>query len=115
MIKKLKKLFLKKRHLLKNSVGLRLSIYKSNNHIYSQIINDEKHETVLSCSTVEKEIKTIITSTNTCKGAFFIGTELAKRAQQKEIYKVKFNRNKKRYQGRIKSLIEGARLNGLII
>jgi len=113
-----KKIYLKKKRFLKKILGSkikpRLSIFRSNKHIYAQLINDEKGHTIVSSSTLEdkKNIKNISFSTKTA--AFLIGQILSKKSLQKNINNIVFDRNYYRYHGRIKSLIEGIRSNNLI-
>lgn len=92
----------------------RLSIFRSNNHIYAQIINDITGNTLLAVNSLQKENQLISSETKTCLGAFRIGQILAKKALDKNIKKVVFDRQNYKYQGRIKNLIEGARNGGLM-
>ena len=89
----------------------RLSIFKSNNHIYAQIINDEKGVTLASASTLEKSIRT---ENKTKKElAERIGKEIAKRSIENGIKEVAFDKGKYKYHGIIKILAEAARAGGL--
>ena len=89
----------------------RLSIFKSNNHIYAQIINDDAGLTLASASSVEKNIKD---EKKTLKElAEKIGTEIAKRSIEKGIKEVAFDKGKYKYHGIIKILAEAARSAGL--
>jgi len=119
MIKKVKKLYLQqKKRALKKIVGTeikpRLAVFRSNNHIYAQLIDDKYGRTLASCSTIDKLISTSIDNPANQEASFLIGAELAKRAVAKEISSVIFDRGTKPYHGRIKSLAEGARKEGLI-
>jgi len=89
----------------------RLSIYKSLNHIYAQVIDDLKGTTVASASTMEKELK--LTNTGNAGAAATVGVELAKRAKAAGVAKVVFDRNGFRYHGRVKALADAARKGGL--
>lgn len=89
----------------------RLSVFKSNAHIYAQIIDDVGQKTIVSCSTLDKELKAEVKPTK--EGAEKIGTLLGKRALEKGIKKVIFDRNGFRYQGKLKSLADAARAAGL--
>ncbi len=93
---------------------LRLCVYRSNKNIEVQIIDDIKGITIVSASTIDKEIKAKIkkTETKTEQGKL-VGTVLAKRALNKKIKKVVFDRNGFSYQGRVKALAEAAREGGL--
>ena len=89
----------------------RLSIFKSNNHIYAQIINDEKGVTLASASSLEKSIRT---EKKTKKElAERIGKEIAKRSIENGIKEVAFDKGKYKYHGIIKILADAARAGGL--
>ncbi len=89
----------------------RLSIFKSNNHIYAQIINDEQGVTLASASSLEKSIRT---ENKTKKElAERIGKEIAKRSIENGIKEVAFDKGKYKYHGIIKILAEAARAEGL--
>ena len=97
--------------LKKVSDRKRLSVFKSNNHIYAQIINDEKGITLASASSMEKNIRT---EKNTNKElAEKIGIEIAKRSLKNGIKDVVFDKGKYKYHGIIKILAEAARAEGL--
>lgn len=91
----------------------RISIFRSNNHIYAQLIDDTTSKTFVSASTVEKILASQISKTSTKNAAFFIGKELGTRALQKGFKKLIFDCNYKPYLGRIKSLAEGLRTTDL--
>jgi large subunit ribosomal protein L18 len=93
----------------------RLSVYRSLKHIYAQIIDDEKQHTLLTVSTLDKELRKELTSKGKVAVAKKIGEELAKRALKIGITKVVFHCQNRGYYGRIKAVAEGARLGGLII
>ena len=87
----------------------RLSVFRSNQYIYAQIINDETGETILGISEKdlgEKKIKKL-------EKAKELGLAIAKKALEKKIKKVVFDRGSYAYHGRVKSLAEGAREGGL--
>ena len=89
----------------------RLSIFKSNNHIYAQIINDEKGVTLASASSLEKSIRT---EKKTKKElAERVGKEIAKRSIENGIKEVTFDKGKYKYHGIIKILADAARAGGL--
>ena len=89
----------------------RLSVFKSNNHIYAQIINDEKGVTLVSASSLEKSIRT---EKKTKKElAERIGKEIAKRSIENGIKEVAFDKGQYKYHGIIKILAEAARAEGL--
>jgi large subunit ribosomal protein L18 len=89
----------------------RLSIFRSNTHIYGQIINDEKGETLLSFSDLKIKKEAKMTKTQI---AGTVGEEIAKKALAKKIKTIVFDRNGFMYHGRVKALAEGARKGGLV-
>ena len=91
----------------------RLSIYRSNEHIYAQIIDDSKAKTLLSCTSNQREIKIKVQNGRTCEAAYLVGQILAKRSLAKDIKQVVFDRGPYVYHGRIKAVAEGARSEGL--
>ena len=91
----------------------RLSVYRSLNHIYAQIIDDSKGMTLVSASTVEKSIAKELEGKTKVEQANIIGTTLAERANKKGIKAVVFDRSGYIYTGRVKKLAEGARAGGL--
>lgn len=87
----------------------RVSVYRSLNHIYAQIIDDAAHKTIASCSSLElKELEGDKTSV-----ARLIGIELAKRAREKGVESVVFDRGRFKYHGRVQSLADGLREGNL--
>ncbi len=91
----------------------RLTVFRSSKHIYAQIIDDEKHETMVSASTCGNEFKETGARGGDKKAAAAVGKIIGKRALDKGIKKVVFDRNGFLYHGRIKSLSDGAREAGL--
>lgn len=91
----------------------RLAVYRSINHIYAQIIDDEKGVTLVSASTVEKELREKKVKGGNKEGAKVIGTRIAERAKEKGISAVVFDKGGFKYHGRVKELAEGARAAGL--
>lgn len=87
----------------------RVSVFRSSNHIYAQIIDDAAHKTLASCSTLE--LKNI--SGDKRARAHQIGLELARRAKELGIAAVSFDRGQFLYHGRVKALAEGLREGGL--
>jgi len=92
----------------------RLSVFRSNNHIYAQIIDDSKFNTLVSYSTVNLNTHGIIFKTNTCETAKLIGIKLGELCLKKNINHVIFDRGMYIYHGRIKALADGARFAGLL-
>lgn len=92
----------------------RLSVTKSNGHIYAQMIDDDKSVTLCSASTIDKEVKTLIKPEMTkVEMSKVVGLKLAERAKQAQINTVSFDRNGNVYKGRIKALAEAVREGGL--
>ena len=89
----------------------RLCVFRSNSAIYAQIIDDTKGVTLVSASTLEKDLK--IVNGGNVEAAKLIGAEIAKRAKKAKIEKVVFDRGGYLYHGRVKALAEAARENGL--
>ena len=91
----------------------RLAVYRSNNHMYAQIIDDTVGNTLVSASTLEAAVKSEIEKTNNVDAAAYLGTVIAKRAIEKGITEVVFDRGGFIYQGKIAALAEAAREAGL--
>ena len=91
----------------------RVSVFRSNKHIYAQIIDDTESKTFIGASTIDKLLKNQINKTSTKEAAFFVGIELAKRAIKKGIKNLVFDCGYRSYLGRIKNLAEGLRTQGL--
>jgi large subunit ribosomal protein L18 len=91
----------------------RLSVFRSNLHIYAQIIDDINFDTLVSCSTLDTELRKLINNGKTCRAAKLVGQKLAERCLQKNIKKIIFDRGPYIYHGRIKALAESVRDNGL--
>jgi len=91
----------------------RLSVYKSLNHIYAQLIDDAAGKTILSASTVEKEIRTALKHGGNLEAAKKVGASLAQKALGKKITTVVFDRAGYRYHGCVKALADAAREQGL--
>lgn len=91
----------------------RLCVYRSLNHIYAQIIDDVKGETLVSASTMEKAVAALCSAKKKSEKAKIVGQEIAKKALAKGIEKVVFDRGGYIYIGRVQSVAEGAREAGL--
>ena len=91
----------------------RLSVFRSNKHIYAQVINDFDSTTILSCSTMDLDIKAKCEKTSNKLASKIVGETIGTRLLQKDIKEIVFDRGKKSYHGRIKELAEGARLVGV--
>jgi len=91
----------------------RLSVYRSNENIYAQIIDDTNAKTLISCSTLDRSIQLSKSNGRTCDAAKLMGEKLAELSLKKNITKIVFDRGPYLYHGRIKALADGARANGL--
>ncbi|MCI6498124.1 50S ribosomal protein L18 [Lachnospiraceae bacterium HCP1S3_C3] len=91
----------------------RLAVFRSNNHMYAQIIDDTVGNTLVSASTLQKEVKAECEKTNNVDAAAHLGTVIAKKALDKGIKTVVFDRGGFIYQGKVKALAEAAREAGL--
>ena len=91
----------------------RLAVFRSNNHMYAQIIDDTVGNTLVSASTLEKEIKAELEKTNNVDAAAYLGTVVAKKALDKGIETVIFDRGGFIYAGKVQALADAAREAGL--
>ena len=91
----------------------RLAVFRSNNHMYAQIIDDTVGKTLVSASTLDKEVKAELEKTNNVEAAAAVGTVVAKRALEKGIKTVVFDRGGFIYQGKVQALADAAREAGL--
>ena len=91
----------------------RLSVFRSNNHMYAQVIDDVAGNTIVAASTLESDVKAELEKTNNVEAAAYLGTVIAKRALDKGIKTVVFDRGGFIYQGKIQALAEAAREAGL--
>ena len=92
---------------------LRLSVHRSSLHIYAQVIDDSIGNTIAAASTVEASVKALIEGKNKKEAAFIVGETVAKRALEKGVAKVVFDRGGYLYTGRVAELAAGARKAGL--
>ena len=92
----------------------RLAVFRSNNHMYAQIIDDTVGKTICAASTLEKEVKAELEKTNDVEAAAYVGTLIAKRAIEKGIKEVVYDRGGFIYQGKVAALAEAAREAGLV-
>ena len=90
-----------------------LAVFRSNNHMYAQIIDDTVGKTLAAASTLEKDVKAELEKTNNVDAAAYLGTVIAKRALEKGITEVVFDRGGYIYQGKVAALAEAAREAGL--
>ncbi len=91
----------------------RLAVFRSNDHMYAQIIDDTVGNTIVAASTLDKDVKAELTKTNNVEAAAYLGTVIAKKALDKGIKEVVFDRGGYIYQGKVAALAEAAREAGL--
>ena len=91
----------------------RLAVFRSNNHMYAQIIDDTVGNTLVSASTAQKEVKAELEKTNDVAAAAYVGKIVAERALEKGITTVVFDRGGFIYQGKVQALADAAREAGL--
>jgi len=91
----------------------RLNVYRSVRHIYAQIIDDTVGRTILSASTLDAEVRRQLGDLTKTQQAQLVGKMLAKRALERGVVQVVFDRGGYRYHGRVKALADGARSEGL--
>ncbi len=92
---------------------VRLCVFRTNSHIYAQIINAEGDKVLASASTVEAEVRSSLKSGGNTEAAAVVGKRIAEKAKAAGIEKVAFDRSGFQYHGRVKALAEAARENGL--
>ena len=91
----------------------RLAVFRSNNHMYAQIIDDVAQTTLVSASTLQKDVKANLEKTNNVEAAAYLGKVIAERALEKGVKDVVFDRGGFVYHGKIKALADAAREAGL--
>ena len=91
----------------------RLAVFRSNNHMYAQIIDDTAGNTIAAASTLDKDVKEAVEKTNNVAAAAQVGTVVAKRAIEKGITTVVFDRGGYIYHGKVQALADAAREAGL--
>lgn len=100
-------------HLSGTAERPRLAVFRSNNHMYAQIIDDTVGNTLVAASTLDKDVKAELEKTNNVDAAAYLGTVIAKRAIEKGIKEVVFDRGGFIYQGKVAALADAAREAGL--
>ena len=100
-------------HLKGTAEYPRLCVYRSNNHIYCQIVDDDAQKTLASASTLEKDIKAELNKTNDVAAAAYVGKIIAERAKAAGITGVVFDRGGYIYHGKVAALADAAREAGL--
>jgi large subunit ribosomal protein L18 len=96
-----------------NSGRPRLNVFRSLTDIYAQVIDDDAGHTLAAASSIDRELRKEMKGLPKSKQAFIVGETLAKRAQEKGIKQVVFDRGGYQYIGRLKALADGARKGGL--
>ena len=91
----------------------RLAVFRSNNHMYAQIIDDTIGNTLVSASTLQKDVKAELENTDDVKAAAYLGTVIGKKAVEAGIESVVFDRGGYIYHGKVKALADAAREAGL--
>ncbi len=104
---------LKLRSKIKKIGAKRLTIHRTPQHIYAQVINEDGTQTVVSASTLETDIKSAVKSTGNIDAAKAVGKQIAEKALAAGITEVAFDRSGFKYHGRVKALAEAAREAGL--
>ncbi|MBD2422390.1 50S ribosomal protein L18 [Cyanobium sp. T1B-Tous] len=102
-----------RRQLTGTAARPRLAVFRSNNHIYAQVIDDDAQNTLCAASTLDKDLRTSLTTSATCDASVAVGELVAKRALAKGIQQVVFDRGGNLYHGRVKALADAAREAGL--
>ena len=98
---------------IRNNGAIRLTVHRTNGHIYAQITSPEGDKVLASASSLEKDLRSQIKHGSTRKAAEIVGQRIAAKAKEKGIEKVAFDRAGYRYHGRVKALAEAARAGGL--
>ena len=102
-----------RKHLVGTQERPRLNVFRSSKHIYAQVIDDDQGNTLITASTLDAEIKAGLNGKAKSARAGLVGTLVAKRALEKGIKQVVFDRGGYQYHGRVKALAEAARQAGL--
>jgi len=102
-----------RKHISGTAETPRLNVYRSLTQIYAQVIDDRAGVTLASASTLDRELRATVSGKSKLEAAEMIGEAVAKRAIEKGVEAVVFDRGGFRYMGRVKALAEGARKGGL--
>ena len=100
-------------HLSGTATTPRLAVFRSNNHMYAQVIDDVAGNTIVSASTLQADVKDGLEKTNNVEAATKLGEVIAKKALDKGITEVVYDRGGYIYQGKVKALADAAREAGL--
>ncbi len=101
-------------HIVGTAARPRLAVFRSNEHMYAQLIDDAAGNTILSASTVQKDVKAELEKTNDVAAAAYLGTVIGKKAVDAGIKEVVFDRGGFIYHGKVKALADAAREAGLL-
>jgi len=102
-----------RRKVVGTAVRPRLAVFRSNEHIYAQVIDDDRQHTLAAASTLDPDLRAQLPSGATCEAAEAVGKLVAERAKQKGIESVVFDRGGFIYHGRVRTLADAARAAGL--
>ena len=102
-----------RRHVAGTEERPRLNVFRSLNNIYAQVIDDNEGRTIVSASSLDEKVKTSKDRGSNVEAAKLVGEIIAKRATEKGIKKVTFDRGGYKYHGRVAALADAARENGL--
>ena len=102
-----------RRHIIGTPERPRMAVFRSNNHMYVQIIDDVAKTTLVSASTLQKDVKAQLENTDDVAAAAYLGTVIGKKAVEAGIEEVVFDRGGFIYQGKIQALADAAREAGL--
>ena len=111
--------WLKKRNRVKNSLGVRgsyprLVVYRSNVHIYAQVVDDNEHKTLLSSSSNDKDLQASVKKAdNKIEASMLVGKAIGNKLKKDKINNIVFDRNGYKYHGRVKALAEAVREVGI--
>ncbi len=116
-VKKVKRRIRRKKHIHKVVTGTpqrpRLVIYRSMRQIYAQLVDDESRRTITGVSSLNPDLRERVAKLKPCEAGLAVGEAIARKALEKNIQRVVFDRNGFPYHGRVKALAEGARKGGL--
>jgi len=101
------------RHRIRTNGAVRLTVHRTNSHIYAQITTPSGDKVLAAASTAEKELRAQLKNGGNKQAAEVVGTRIAERAKKAGIEQVAFDRGGNRYHGRVKALAEAARAGGL--
>ena len=102
-----------KKRITKQRNRHRLRVFRSNKHIYAQVIDDTINKTIIASSSLCPKLKEQITSSATCISAAIVGKDVASKLKNKGIKDIIFDKGQKIYHGRVKALAEAARNAGI--